>query len=115
MWQPTWAAEWEQLNREALADVAEWRAAHPKATLREIEVAVDVRLAAAWARLLEAAAVAAAPSVEGERPPCPACGTPMRWAGTLPRRLTTTHGQDLELHRRSARCPSCGTGLFPPG
>src|SRR5215218_8081082 len=56
MGQPGWDAEWERVNREALAAVADWRAAHPTATLREIEVAVDAHLAAARARLLEAVA-----------------------------------------------------------
>ena len=112
MGQPGWDAERERVNREALAAVADWRAAHPTATLREIEVAVDAHLAAARARVLEAVALA---GVEDERPTCPDCDMPMRWEGTLPRRLTTTHGQELDLNRRAARCPACGTGLFPPG
>ena len=115
MGQAAWETEWEQVNREALAAVADWRAAHPTATLREIEMAVDAHLAAARARVVAALAQTAAPRVEATRPVCPDCGTAMRWAGTVPRRLTTTHGQELELTRRAARCPACGTGLFPPG
>ena len=114
MWQAEWDAEWERLNQAALGEMKAWRAAHPKATLREIEVAVDARMAAARTRLLAAAALASE-ATAAERPPCPACGTPMRWEGTLPRRLTTTHEQEVELTRRGARCPACGTGLFPPG
>lgn len=52
MWESAWDAEWERLNQEALRELRDWRAAHPKATLREIEIAVDGRLAAARARLV---------------------------------------------------------------
>jgi len=104
---------WEREAARARAAVAAWRVAHPQATLRQIEVEVDRRLAAARARLI--AAVAQAGPVEEEPPPCPACGTPMTWDGERTRRLTTTHDQPVELTRRYARCPACGTGLFPPG
>jgi hypothetical protein len=37
--------EWERLAGEALSGMAGWRAAHPKATLAEIEAETDRRLA----------------------------------------------------------------------
>jgi hypothetical protein len=104
---------WERAAAAAGAGVEAWRAAHPQATLRQIEVEVDRRLAAARAQLI--AAIAQGGPVEEEPPPCPACGTPMRWDGERSRHLTTTHAQTIELTRRYARCPACGTGLFPPG
>jgi hypothetical protein len=106
-------AIWERAVAQARADVETWRAAHPRATLQQIEVAVDRRLATARAQLI--AAVAQAGPAEAEPPPCPACGVPMTWDGERTRHLTTTHDQSVELTRRYARCPVCGTGLFPPG
>ena len=110
---PEEAAVWDRQAAQVRTELQAWRAAHPRATLREIEVEVDRRLAAARARLVEAAALAgkdAAPP-----PACPECGGAMRWEGARTRRLTTTHGQAVALTRRYARCPACGTGLFPPG
>ena len=106
-------AGWDHAAAQARAAFAAWRAAHPQATLRQIEVAVDRHLAGVRARLLEGAATAA--PVAALPPPCPACGTPMGWDGERTRHLTTTHEQTIELTRRYARCPAGGTGLFPPG
>lgn len=118
MWSSAIEEDWDQLTAQVLDEVKAWRAAHPRATLREIEQEVDVRLATARARLVEAAALAeaAAEPVPGrERPRCPACGAAMVVEGTRTRRLTTTHNRDVTLTRRYARCPQCGTGFFPPG
>lgn len=93
--------------------VATWRGAHPHATLKEIEQEVDRQLAGLRARLVTETAVAG--SVASLPPPCPGCGAPMRWDGERTRRLTTTHDEPVALTRRYARCPACGTGLFPPG
>jgi hypothetical protein len=49
------------------------------------------------------------------RPVCPECGTPMQADGREVRRLTTTGDEVLTLTRSHARCPGCGSGLFPPG
>jgi hypothetical protein len=106
-------ATWDRAAARARAGVAAWRAAHPRATLTEIEVEVDRQLAAARAQLIASAAQAG--PVEEEPPPCPTCGAPMRWDGARTRHLTTTHDQPVELTRRYARCPACGTGPFPPG
>ena len=106
-------ATWERAAARARAGVEAWRAAHPQATLRQIEVEVDRQLAAARAQLI--AAVAQAGPVAEAPPPCPACGGPTAWDGERTRRLTTTHDEAIALTRRYARCPACGTGLFPPG
>jgi hypothetical protein len=105
-------AAWDRQAAQVRIELQAWRAAHPRATLREIEQEVDRRLAAARARLVEAAALAGPPEAP---PPCPECGGPMRWDGERTRRLTTAHGQAVALARRYARCPACGAGLFPPG
>ncbi len=52
--------KWAQLGPEAFAGIAEWRVQHPSATFREIEAAVDERLAAVRVRMLEDAALACA-------------------------------------------------------
>jgi predicted RNA-binding Zn-ribbon protein involved in translation (DUF1610 family) len=105
-------AAWDRRAAEARAAVQAWRAAHPTATLSQIEREVDRHLAGARARLVEAMALAGpAPPP----PPCPECGAAMRWDGERTRRLTTTHDAAIALTRRYARCPACGAGLFPPG
>lgn len=109
---PDDGAAWERQAAQARADLQAWRAAHPRATLREIEQEVDRRLAASRAQLVEALAVAAP---EAAPPPCPDCGGPMRRDGERVRRLTPTHDRSVALTRRYARCPACGAGLFPPG
>jgi ribosomal protein S27AE len=116
MWTPESEEEWTRLTAQALAEMGEWRQAHPRATLREIEQEVDARLATARAKLLEAAAVAhpgGDPALT-DRPPCPSCGAGLVVEGPRTRRLRTTHEQEIALTRRYARCPACGTGVFPP-
>lgn len=108
---------WSALAAEVLTGFRAWRERHPTATLTEIEDDLDRRLHGMRARVLEDAAVrgAAATPAEAARPACPDCGAPMRADGREVRRLTTTGGEVLTLARSRARCPACGTGLFPPG
>lgn len=108
---------WRELGEEAFTGMAEWRTQHPRATFREIEAAVDERLARVRARMLEDAALmsAATEGWEGsERPCCPACGEQMMADGRSSRRLVTNHDQPITLTRQRAVCPACGAGLFPP-
>ncbi len=44
---------WEVLSHDILTGMREWRLQHPKATLREIELALDDRLSRLRARLLQ--------------------------------------------------------------
>lgn len=105
---------WAQLAEEAFMGVADWRGQHPTATFREIEAAVDERLAAVRARMLEDTALAsAATAVSGCR--CPACDQPLKQGGRHRRSLLTTHNQQVTLERSYGQCPACGAGLFPPG
>jgi ribosomal protein S27AE len=118
MWTAETEAEWARLTAAALAGMGAWRAAHPRATLAEIEREVDARLAAARAKLLEAAATAGPagdPASGAEPPTCPACGAVLAVEGERTRRLRTTHEQEVVLRRAYARCPACGAGVFPPG
>ncbi|GAC1399670.1 MAG: hypothetical protein NVSMB65_17660 [Chloroflexota bacterium] len=100
--------------------MAEWRVAHPRATLGEIEEALDAHLAALRARMLEDLALRSAQRdvagvPEEERPRCPQCGARLEARGQKHRGLTTRHNRQITLTRRYAACPKCGTGLFPPG
>ena len=117
MWTPEIEEEWARLTARVLGELGDWRTAHPRATLREIEQEVDARLATARARLLEAAAVGGPVGDPALSEPtrCPACGAVMAVEGERTRRLRTTHEQEIALTRRYARCPACGAGVFPPG
>lgn len=116
----TLADSWQTLAAEALTSMADWRVQHPQATLREIETAVDERLSALRARMLQDAAQASQEAhfghtPEEERPRCPHCGTPLVARGVHPRRLQTSGGREITLQRSYGVCPGCGAGLFPPG
>jgi hypothetical protein len=111
---------WNVLAAEVMVGMKDWRAAHPRATLREIEAALDERLAHMRARMLEDLALASPAAdwagwPESERPVCPDCGQPLARESQHTRQLQTHGGQTLTLDRRYATCPRCGAGLFPPG
>lgn len=113
-------AVWRELAAEVMTGFKEWRLAHPKATFKEIEAALDERWTAARARALQDAALSSAAATvsaahEAERPCCPQCGHVVQARGQETRTLTTTGDQPIRLTRSYARCPSCGTGFFPPG
>jgi hypothetical protein len=118
MWQPQTEEEWDQLAHAAFSGIIEWRLRHPTATWAELETTVDQQMAQLRARMLQDVAQAsAATDLTAAGPPaaCPHCGTPLRRAGRRQRQLTTDHEQPITLTRQYARCPRCGTGLFPPG
>jgi NADH pyrophosphatase NudC (nudix superfamily) len=112
-------AQWHELAEDVISGMKEWRLQHPKATFREIELAVDERLAHLRARMLEdAALVSRAAEWEAEsveRPMCPKCGTALKPRGKEPRELTTQYDQIIHLERDYGVCPKCQMGLFPPG
>lgn len=99
---------------DALAALAAWRAAHPAATLAEIEHEVDHQLSAARATLISKLAVAGR-EVAADRPTCPACGAALARQGTRQRTVRTAQNGEVRLAGPSYRCPGCGTGVFPPG
>ncbi len=113
-------AQWGELAEKVTSGMKEWRLQHPKATLREIEQALDERLAKMRARMLQDAALASAAAdlkraQEADRPVCPECGAPVAGRGTAVRELTTQHNQTVVLRRSYGVCPKCGAGFFPPG
>jgi ribosomal protein S27AE len=113
-------AKWHELAEEVMTGMKEWRVQHPKATLSEIEQALDARLGKARARMLQDLALASAAvdiqaSQEQDRPRCPKCGSRLESRGQHRRELITQHDQSLRLERSYGVCPTCGAGFFPPG
>lgn len=110
---------WQQLSQEVISGMAEWRTQHPRATLREIEEAVDQRLERLRAQMLQDTALTSpaadwAGQPNNERPLCPQCGTPLQARGKQSRKMHTYGGQQVKLERTYGVCPTCGGGLFPP-
>jgi predicted RNA-binding Zn-ribbon protein involved in translation (DUF1610 family) len=111
--------QWRQLSEEVMTGIKEWRLQHPRATLSELEAAVDERLAGLRAKMLADAALASAAADwesanEAERPVCPQCGQALLPRGEHARHLQTSGGQNLTLAREYGVCPVCQAGLFPP-
>lgn len=119
MWDKEVEARWQQLADEVFTGMKEWRLQHPKATFKEIEAALDERLARVRARMLQDVALASAAAnvstaSESERPKCPKCGHTMEAHGQDTRHLTTHYNQTVSLKRSYVRCPVCKAGFFPP-
>lgn len=108
--------EWLAETATRFAALDAWRQAHPTATWVEIETAIDAQLGPLRARMLGETAMASdAADLGGQRPGCPDCGGRVQAAGVHARRLRGEQDVPIALERRYARCPACGTGLFPPG
>jgi predicted RNA-binding Zn-ribbon protein involved in translation (DUF1610 family) len=109
---------WQQLANEVIGGMKQWRLQHPRATLREIEEALDERLGEMRARMLEDTAQASEAAElndeQGQRLKCPQCGAELEARGERSRRLQTHHRQQVEFTRGYGQCPQCGAGFFPP-
>jgi hypothetical protein len=113
------AQRWAGDAESVWTGMADWRAAHPRATFDEIEAALDERLSRVRARVLADLALASASadvaaSAE-ERPRCERCGVELQARGPSERTLLTQGGAEVRLERTYAACPTCGDGTFPPG
>ena len=114
------ADRWSEDAALVWTGMADWRAAHPKATFCEIEAALAERLNQVRARVLADLALAStaaglpATSAE-ERPRCERCGTVLQARGQSERGVITQGGAAVRLRRSYATCPRCGDGSFPPG
>jgi DNA-directed RNA polymerase subunit RPC12/RpoP len=107
--------QWLAETAERFAVLEVWRQAHPHATWAEIEAAVDAQLGPLRAQVLGETAMASdATTLDGPQRVCPHCGQRLQAAGTRRRRLRSEGDAPIDLERRYARCPTCGTGLFPP-
>lgn len=111
--------QWRELAEEVMSGMKEWRIEHSRATLREIEDALDERLAKMRVRMLADTALASEAADitrgEGDRPICPECGKELEARGKRDRHLTSQSNQVLKLERSYAVCPQCKAGFFPSG
>jgi RNA polymerase-binding transcription factor DksA len=112
-------AKWHELAEEVMTGMKEWRLQHPKASLSEIEQALDERLGKARALMLQDLALASAAvdiqaSQGQDRPRCRKCGGKLESRGRHRRELLTQHDQTLRLERSYGVCPTCGEAFFPP-
>ena len=110
---------WSVMAEEVWVGVADWRAAHPRATFSEIEREVDQRLGRLRTRMLQDVARASAASdmttvPEDVRPSCPSCGGRLEARGQHKREVQTMRGDAVSLRRSYTVCQSCKTGVFPP-
>lgn len=109
---------WSEDAASVWTGMADWRAAHPTATLSEIEEALDARLDQLRARVLADLALAAAAAdvraaTAEERPRCERCGVALQARGRSERGVVTHGGAEVRLRRSYATCPRCGGGSFP--
>ena len=106
--------DWHAMTDEVMTGMKDWQVAHPKATLKEIEIEIEIRLSKMRARMLEAAALKKVAEERGHHAICPNCQTSMVPRGEQVRRLVTQHNQEIEINREYEVCPKCNFGFFPP-
>ena len=104
----------EELSTDLAEKMQAWSRANPKATLTEIEIAVDSELAKLRRTIVENIAQTRE-AVEQISHECPQCGSQMVKNGKKTRKLKAKEGQAIELERQQRRCLNCGMTLFPPG
>ncbi len=121
MWPAEVEKRWRELIDDAIGGMDEWRRQHPRATFKEIESALDERLAKVRAQMLQDAAMLSpltdlTQAKPEDRPNCPNpdCQQELKAHGLETRSLITDGDHSITLTRSYAGCPSCGMGLFPP-
>ncbi len=120
MWNEEIESDWRQLAEGVMQGIKEWRLRHPKATLKEIEEALDGLWAGVRGQFLQDVVLASEtremshiPEEDGPR--CPQCGERLESRGQKIRSLSTYYDQSISLKRSYGVCPACETGVFPPG
>jgi formate dehydrogenase maturation protein FdhE len=93
-----------------LKEMAEWRSAHPKATLYEIEAYARTKRQELMAQVLAPVLEAVPP----ETAVCPTCGDALTRKGRFARQIETREAA-TQIEREYVYCPACKGGLFPPG
>jgi uncharacterized protein with PIN domain len=108
-------------SQAVVQELAEWRRAHPKATLTEIEDAVFEAMQKLQTRALGQVVHASAVTDltaqrSAERPRCPTCGGQLEPRGRQRRSIRPARQRArLDLDRSYAVCATCGADPFPPG
>ncbi len=111
---------WATLNAQVQAALVAWRTVHPRATLSEIEAAVQealTHLRAQYLADLIHASDATDPTTlpVAQRLVCATCGGMLAPRGWQERTvLTVGQPTPVRLRRRYLVCAACGSGVFPP-
>lgn len=95
-----------------------WRREHSRATFAEIEAAVEDRLAALRAELIQqelTLRTGAEADARNEPIACPTCGHRLEARGSRERAVTVRGNRPVRLRRRYVVCPACGAGFSPLG
>ncbi len=108
-------AQWEQLAREVLSGMKEWRSQHPRATFAEIEEEIEEHVAKMRAMMLEDVVHWKEAGESEQQMGCNACGGELEERGKQVRHLTTQGNHQIELKRSYGYGPTCRVGFFPPG
>ena len=120
MWDEGVESDWSQAAEGVMLEIREWREQHPRATLTEIEAAVDGTWAKVRLRLIQEVALASEAKGIGRQrgddcARCSKCGGRLESRGEKVRKLSSHNDQLIELRRSYGRCPVCETRVFPPG
>ena len=102
-----------ELFEAMCAELSQWRADHPDATLDEIAAQVAPRRQQLMGKLLMALALQQADGYALEGYPCPGCGARLEYKGHPSRQVEHLEGAGA-LTRAYYHCPGCGQGFFPP-
>lgn len=105
----------EEQSQAVVQEIRRWRQAHPKATLAEIERAVDEQINQVRARMIEEIAQSSEEEWPLSEKICPQCGKRMVARGKHKRVLQTQGEQSVTLNRGYQSCSHCGYSFFPPG
>ena len=103
----------KEISDKIIEEMGVWNTSHSDATFLEREVKARELASLLEAGLIEESAKEKERE-ELERASCPHCQEPLLWRGKRVRRLQATMGRAIELKRKYATCPKCGTGFFPP-
>ena len=101
---------WHEAGERVFQEMEGWRRGHPRATFAEIEAAVEERLDALRAELIqqEITMRVQAEAADGAEPPRrPTCGEPMEARGTRERAVTVRGNRPVRLRRRSGTDSPC--------
>jgi hypothetical protein len=93
--------------------IAEWQEGNAKATLTEMEIAIDGELHKLRSQIIKRL-VKERESKEATNQACPNCGRKMGKNGKKKRQLKTKGGETVDFERQQMRCFHCGMTLFPP-
>jgi hypothetical protein len=97
---------WDEFNA--------WYQDHPEATFDEMEAELGKRRRAVLGSFLELSLRQGNLGATPDDPACESCGKPMTFKG-YPKKAVHGVEADIKIPRAYYVCPSCGTGLFPPG